>query len=67
MPKISVDLSDEELERVNQHAQSLGQSTRAWARRTLIDDADKARFLAAARTAVPVGLEAVKDAPEGMR
>ncbi|WP_328973338.1 hypothetical protein [Streptomyces sp. NBC_00239] len=67
MPKISVDLSEEELSRVNEHAQLLGVSTRSWAKRTLVDSANKARFLTAARTAVPTALEAVKDAPEGMR
>ncbi|GGU40600.1 MULTISPECIES: ribbon-helix-helix protein, CopG family [Streptomyces] len=67
MPKISVDLTQEELDRVNEHAARLGQSTRSWAKQLLISDADKARFLTAARTAVPVALEAVKDAPEGMR
>ncbi|MFE1476508.1 ribbon-helix-helix protein, CopG family [Streptomyces sp. NPDC014735] len=67
MPKISVELSDEELARVNEHAQSLGVSTRSWAKQLLINDADKARFITAARTALPTALEAVKDAPEGMR
>lgn len=67
MPKISVELSEEELARVNEHAQSLGVSTRSWARQTLIQDAERARFLTAARTALPTALEAVKDAPEGMR
>ncbi|MEU3464513.1 hypothetical protein ABZ721_31760 [Streptomyces sp. NPDC006733] len=67
MPKISVDLSDEELDRVNKHAKSLGISTRALAKQLLINDADRARFLSAARIALPTALDAVKDAPEGLR
>ncbi|TLQ39433.1 hypothetical protein [Streptomyces marianii] len=67
MPKISVDLSAEELARVNAHAQKLGMSTRSLAKHLLVTEADRARFLDAARTALPTALEAVKDAPEGMR
>ncbi|NGN63166.1 ribbon-helix-helix protein, CopG family [Streptomyces sp. A7024] len=67
MPKISVELTEEELARVNEHAERLGMSTRSWAKQLLVSDADKARFLTAARSALPTALEAVKDAPAGLR
>ncbi|MET8413271.1 hypothetical protein ABZV34_35385 [Streptomyces sp. NPDC005195] len=67
MPKISVDLSDDELERVNEFARTKGVSTRSLARTLLVSEADRAAFLGAARGAYPVALAAVEDAPEGLR
>ncbi|MGW7090092.1 hypothetical protein ACWGH2_42285 [Streptomyces sp. NPDC054871] len=67
MPKISVDLTDDELERLNAYASSKGVSTRSLARNVLTSEVDRVAFLKAARGAYPVALAAVADAPEGMR
>ncbi|MEU5181138.1 hypothetical protein AB0G49_13910 [Streptomyces longwoodensis] len=67
MPKISVDLSDEQLARLNSHAKSKGVSTRSLAQKVLMEEVDRSAFLDAARAAYPVALAAVADAPEGLR
>lgn len=67
MPKISVDLSPEELERLNRYARTKGVSTRSLAHTVLVAEVDRAAFIEAARTAYPVALAAVEDAPEGLR
>ncbi|MFE9500794.1 hypothetical protein [Streptomyces collinus] len=67
MPKISVDLSQEELDRLNQYARTKGVSTRSLAHSVLVAEVDRAAFITAARDAYPVALAAVQDAPEGLR
>lgn len=67
MPKISVDLSDQELERLNAYAKAKGVSTRKLAHNVLIAEVDREAFLVAARGAYSVALAAVADAPEGLR
>ncbi|MER5403033.1 MULTISPECIES: hypothetical protein [unclassified Streptomyces] len=67
MPKISVDLSPEELERLNDYAKAKGVSTRSLAHKVLVAEVDRAAFLDAARGAYSVALAAVEDAPEGLR
>ncbi|MFD6294151.1 hypothetical protein ACFWFU_04940 [Streptomyces sp. NPDC060235] len=67
MPKISVELSPEELDRLNAFAKAKGESTRSLAHRVLVSEVDRAAFLDAARGAYPVALAAVEDAPEGLR
>ncbi|MFG2210946.1 hypothetical protein [Streptomyces sp. NPDC048638] len=59
--------SNEEPGRVSTRAASLSKSTGARTKHLLVTDVDKARFVDAALNAVPVALEAVKDAPAGMR
>ncbi|MFD9248394.1 hypothetical protein [Streptomyces bottropensis] len=66
-PKISVELDEAELERLNQHAKNKGVSTRSLARTVLVNEATRAAFIDAARDAYPVALAAVEDAPEGLR
>ncbi|MFB6505629.1 hypothetical protein ACFC07_21940 [Streptomyces sp. NPDC056099] len=67
MPKISVDLEQDELDRLNEYARTKGVSTRSLARTVLVSEATRAAFIDAARTAYPVALAAVEDAPEGLR
>ncbi|MFI1445397.1 hypothetical protein [Streptomyces fructofermentans] len=67
MPKISVDLDAEELERLNDYARTQGVSTRSLAHKVLMSEVDRAAFLGAARSAYSVALAAVEDAPEGLR
>ncbi|GGV69838.1 MULTISPECIES: hypothetical protein [Streptomyces] len=67
MPKISVDLTDDELQRLNAYAASKGVSTRSLARTVLISEVDREAFLTAARGAYSVAKAAVADAPEGLR
>jgi hypothetical protein len=67
MPKISVDLSDEELARLNDHARTKGVSTRSLAHKVLMSEVDRSAFLEAARGAYAVAHAAVEGAPEGLR
>ncbi|MEU2718736.1 hypothetical protein [Streptomyces sp. NPDC007205] len=67
MPKISVDLDQDELDRLNEYAKTKGVSTRSLARTVLVAEANRAAFINAARTAYSVALAAVEDAPEGLR
>lgn len=67
MPKITVELTAEELAAVNEHARSLGKSTRALAHDLLVADAQRAAFLRSVDKGIEIGMAAFADAPEGWR
>lgn len=67
MPKITVELTPEELAAVNQYARALGKSTRALAHDLLVAEAQRAAFLRNVDKGIEIGLAAFSDVPEGWR
>ncbi|MEV0637057.1 hypothetical protein AB0I77_19290 [Streptomyces sp. NPDC050619] len=67
MPKITVELTAEELAAVNQYARALGKSTRALAHDLLVAEAQRAAFLRNVDKGIEIGLAAFADSAEGWR